>query len=335
MFADNRAVNTSLSQSTPLPRSSGIKIEVRPEILSDWQRATQEIESDFAPDYDRVEWEENSALNVMREEDEAFLLDSIKSVGRNLSSLKTLVAGTGTGRELTLLAQYGMCIDGVDLALPYLEITSQKLARLAMDDPSKIRLINSPIEGFLKDAPSNSYDCVSCLFSVINLLEDWRGALREFSRVLKPGGLLVLSAYGSASARVYQALDKGSLGYAPSILIRRTPEGLALGEGGQVLNAQFPEPRELSNELRSSGLSLVKRRGFLDLLSLLPKDPCDLPRFVEVLQDIDPDLARQVSGKTYASAMASILADDQTRAFTPETINNFAYVGYAAYKEII
>jgi ubiquinone/menaquinone biosynthesis C-methylase UbiE len=88
-----------------------------------------------------------------------------------------LDVGTGTGRVSVPLLKRGADLIGVDLSTRMMERLRGKFpaARLAQADASQLPF------------PSNSFNAVlTC--HVMHLVGQWREALREYQRVLKPGG---------------------------------------------------------------------------------------------------------------------------------------------------
>jgi ubiquinone/menaquinone biosynthesis C-methylase UbiE len=88
-----------------------------------------------------------------------------------------LDVGTGTGRVSVPLLKRGANLFGVDLSLKMMDQMRGKFpaARLAQSDASQLPF------------PTNSFDAVlTC--HVMHLVGPWREALREYRRVLKPGG---------------------------------------------------------------------------------------------------------------------------------------------------
>jgi ubiquinone/menaquinone biosynthesis C-methylase UbiE len=90
---------------------------------------------------------------------------------------RMLDVGTGTGRVSVPLLQRGADLVGCDLSPKMMAQLRKKVpsARLAEADASRLPF------------PANSFDAVlTC--HVMHLVGPWREALREYRRVLKPGG---------------------------------------------------------------------------------------------------------------------------------------------------
>jgi ubiquinone/menaquinone biosynthesis C-methylase UbiE len=93
-----------------------------------------------------------------------------------------LEVGAGTGRISIPLLERGALLFGLDLSRPMLQRQLEKYpaARVAQADAIDLPFANSQFEGLLT-------------IHVLHLVGQWRAALREFARVLKPGGVYVNS----------------------------------------------------------------------------------------------------------------------------------------------
>ncbi|MEO0250249.1 MAG: class I SAM-dependent methyltransferase [candidate division WOR-3 bacterium] len=91
-----------------------------------------------------------------------------------------LEAGCGTGAMLKTLEQWGLVI-GVDLATPALEFCRRRGCAY---------LVQASVERL--PFPEETFDLITAL-DLLEHVEDDQGALSEFYRVLKPGGLLALT----------------------------------------------------------------------------------------------------------------------------------------------
>lgn len=98
----------------------------------------------------------------------------------DLTGLKAHVldVGTGTGRISIPLLQRGLDLIGCDLSEKMLRRLQEKLptARIAQAEASRLPF------------PDDSFDALITAH-VLHLAAAWREALREFERVLKPGGV--------------------------------------------------------------------------------------------------------------------------------------------------
>jgi len=98
---------------------------------------------------------------------------------------RTLDLGCGTGSAFPMLRAREFDVVGIDLSSRMIAFAKQRYA-----DDRRIQLSRGDAE-FLPFADA-SFDTVTCL-GVFESLPDYTPALREIARVLRPGGLLVLS----------------------------------------------------------------------------------------------------------------------------------------------
>jgi ubiquinone/menaquinone biosynthesis C-methylase UbiE len=95
---------------------------------------------------------------------------------------RILEVGAGTGRISLPLLERGANLTGCDLSLPMLRRLQAKYAgaRLAQADATRLPFASACFDGVLS-------------IHVLHLVGAWREALREFARVLRPGGVYVNS----------------------------------------------------------------------------------------------------------------------------------------------
>jgi len=109
--------------------------------------------------------------------------------GEDLSGTEWLDAGCGTGTLSRWLAERGCAVLGVDAAPQMTNIA----AMLANSGASHGRLRFQHIETIARlPRDSNSADGILCS-SVLEYVPDPEACLTEFARVLRPGGILVVS----------------------------------------------------------------------------------------------------------------------------------------------
>lgn len=105
--------------------------------------------------------------------------------------LKALDAGCGTGVFTHQLVSTGMNVTGVD--------ESREMLRIAENKPElrTVRFVRGDIEHIPFDA--GSFDRILCGF-VIEFIQDAKRIITQLKRVLKPGGILVVSTLNSRGA---------------------------------------------------------------------------------------------------------------------------------------
>lgn len=109
-----------------------------------------------------------------------------------------LDVATGTGRlPLALLEQPGFQgrVIALDLSRKMLGIAAAKLAPYG----TRARLLHHPAESL--PFPDDTFDLVTCL-EALEFMMDFRVVLREMARVLRPGGMLVLTNRQGVDARL-------------------------------------------------------------------------------------------------------------------------------------
>lgn len=112
-----------------------------------------------------------------------------------------LDAGTGTGRFARRLASEGRQVIAVDAAEAMLETARQNAEREGLAD--NIRFVQGDIEDIpIGDA---SVDAITCIHVLVHY-ERIDQVVREFARVLKPGGCVVFELASSRVAKLYNRL---------------------------------------------------------------------------------------------------------------------------------
>ena len=135
----------------------------------------------FSEDYDRfVNWE--GRLNVEMQ----FIGDQLSSVGAR----SVLDAACGTGMHALALADSGFSVTGADISAGMIDQARANAASREQD----VRFV---VAGFgeLAERVGGQFDALICLGnSLPHLLTagDLVGALTDFARVLRPGGLLLI-----------------------------------------------------------------------------------------------------------------------------------------------
>ncbi|MBY0528752.1 MAG: bifunctional demethylmenaquinone methyltransferase/2-methoxy-6-polyprenyl-1,4-benzoquinol methylase UbiE [Rhabdochlamydiaceae bacterium] len=100
--------------------------------------------------------------------------------------LKVLDCATGTGDQIICLKENALSIDkvvGIDLAAEMVALAQKKIAQKPYASQIKLQ-VASALEIPYPDA---TFDCITISFGIRNVT-DVLGCLKEFVRVLKPGG---------------------------------------------------------------------------------------------------------------------------------------------------
>lgn len=114
-------------------------------------------------------------------------LPAFAKLGANLAGAHVLEPGCGHGVGAELLIQHAQArrVDGFDVDWQQLRQAQARARRLALP----LSLWRGDIQRIA--TASETYDAVVC-FGVLHHADDWRAALRELFRVLRPGGQLCL-----------------------------------------------------------------------------------------------------------------------------------------------
>jgi SAM-dependent methyltransferase len=111
---------------------------------------------------------------------------AIMALAGDVRGLRVLDAGCGPGVQAAELIGRGAAVTGVDLSVALLAIARD---RLGPDVPLHQADLSQPLP-----FPDGAFDLVTCSL-VMHYLAEWEPTLREFHRVLAPGGRLVLSTH--------------------------------------------------------------------------------------------------------------------------------------------
>jgi 2-polyprenyl-3-methyl-5-hydroxy-6-metoxy-1,4-benzoquinol methylase len=118
---------------------------------------------------------------------QAVLIECLET--RDLAGSSWLDAGCGTGTLSRLLAERGCTVLGVDAAIEMVEAAG----RLAQSEDRTVPLKFEQVETIARlPLVNDSCDGVLCS-SVLEYVSDVDACLTEFARVLRPGGLLLVS----------------------------------------------------------------------------------------------------------------------------------------------
>lgn len=129
---------------------------------------------------------------------EAGVADALRRAGRLDESSDVLEVGVGTGRIALPLARHVRSVAGVDLARPMLA----RLRDKRRDEPVLPVVARATALPF----PAARFDAVVGVH-IFHLIADWRGALAEVRRVLRPGGRLLAGSDDYLLRDVWQAVN--------------------------------------------------------------------------------------------------------------------------------
>jgi SAM-dependent methyltransferase len=216
----------------------------------------------MAADYDQLEpWYEHLYARV-----HAILCATLAPPSAGAAALD---AGCGTGFQTAVLHALGYRTYGVDLSAALLGVARQRVPHASF------------VRGRLEALPyaDTGFDAVVCCGSTLSFVADPAAAVREFGRVLRPRGRLLLEvehkwsadlAWMAASATTGDALGFGvSAGTLWRALARPLGESCVLPYPGYGELRLFTAPA-LTRLLAAAGLSVARMWGIHSATGLLP-----------------------------------------------------------------
>lgn len=150
----------------------------------------------IAPSYDRL----NHMLSF--QVDKLWRRHVVRIV-RRMEPRRILDVATGTGDLALALARHipGVQVLGVDLSEKMLDEAARKAAARGLED----RVVLSPGDAERLDLAAGSVDVVTSAFGVRNF-GDLEQGLREFARVLKPGGKAVILEFSTPRNPLFRSI---------------------------------------------------------------------------------------------------------------------------------
>jgi SAM-dependent methyltransferase len=276
-------------------------------------QATARLFDAMADDYDTLEPWYAHLYAVLH----PILLEALRGRG---SRGRALDAGCGSGFQTTLLERLGYESHGVDVAPRLLAAARRRVPSSALALASVEAL---PYRG-------ESFDALACCGSTLSFVDDPPAALREFARVLRPGGRLLLEVEHRPSLDLLwmlaSALAGDALGYGVSsreawrCLARR-------GDGGTVTypgygSLRLFRRRELDAMLARAGLRPVRRWGIHWITNLIPSTVLHRAELSSTtaavyarLRTIDARLAGSAGATRVANSLV-VLAEKPGRSLT-------------------
>jgi 2-polyprenyl-3-methyl-5-hydroxy-6-metoxy-1,4-benzoquinol methylase len=181
-------------------------------------------------DYYAKESQSEAALNRFRRVRDTILRVYVQRTGVSPKTLEVADIGCGAGTQSRIWAELGHSVHALDVNAPLLELGRQR----AQEDGHQIdfRL------GSASNLPWSDESMDVCIaLELIEHVVDWEGCMREFIRVLRPGGVLYLTTTNRLCP-LQQEFTLPLYSWYPRFL-KRYFEGLALTKRPDLVNYAF------------------------------------------------------------------------------------------------
>jgi ubiquinone/menaquinone biosynthesis C-methylase UbiE len=229
----------------------------------EWQRRFERFAARHQAEHLVSGWSETGLRRRLR----AF--ERLLDAGLLPAGARVLDLGCGAGTYVRLLAKRGHPVVGLDYSLPTLE-------RARAADPGQAARY---VGGNARRLPfrAQAFDAVLCI-GVFQALEHPQATLHEMTRVLAPGGVLLVETLNPWTPLALSRRLTGRLGRRPTRLRYGAPEAVAraMRAGGLVPRPRVPillPPRSLPGLER-----LLDRPWVEDTLARLPALRAVLPQ---------------------------------------------------------
>jgi len=137
---------------------------------------------------------------------------------------RILEAGVGTGLSLGYYPAHTE-VHGVDLSADMLKRAAEKVTRHGLNHVKSLQVMDV----CELDFPDSCFDAVSAQF-IITLVPDFKAAMNEFSRVIRPGGSIVLVNHFGAPKGVIAQVERVAapvvkrIGWSSDFKVRQVEE---------------------------------------------------------------------------------------------------------------
>lgn len=240
----------------------------------------RDIFNEMADEYDNLNdlWYRHTFAFIDKVLCEQFSLEGNSSSEKPVA----LDVGCGTGIQSLRLAQLGYKVIGVDIADELLIKAERKLKNAGYKD-AEFHITNAESLPFSDSVA----DCINCCGPTLSFVPDWRKALAEVGRCLKPKGKFLLEVEGKWNPdmlwEIINALGFNFLGYDESLatslghLLPPWRIGHSINysfrlESGETVSMPLRlfTPSELSRELKEWGLIEDRRWGLHVITNVFP-----------------------------------------------------------------
>ena len=267
----------------------------------DRQSAVTRLFDAMAPEYDaREPWYEHLYARL-----HAIVVLAL-APGPADRARRALDAGCGHGAQTALLARLGYRTHGIDLSGALLAIAQDRVPEAAF---TRADITAMPYATGL-------FDVVSCCGSTLSFVEDCDAALAELSRVLRPGGRLLIECEHAPSLDLGWTAISGLLGDALGYGVAPKTLWRALCDGQGTVHLPYPgygditlfRTRALRRRLQRAGLRWQQAWGIHSVTNVIPSTILHRPRLARPLGALYRAL-RVIDGAIETSRPARALAN--------------------------
>jgi SAM-dependent methyltransferase len=278
----------------------------------DRQSAVTRLFDAMAPDYARLEpWYEHLYARL-----HAILVRALAPRPGERAQ-RALDAGCGHGAQTALLRRLGYRTHGIDLSGALLAIARERVpgATFARADVTALPY------------PGGVFDVVSCCGSTLSFVNDSDAALAELSRVLRPGGRLLLECEHAPSLDLGWAAVSGLLGDALSYGVAPNTLWRAVRRRSGTIRLPYPGYGEITlfrthalrRRITRAGLRWRRAWGIHSITNVIPSTvlhrpvlPRPLRTLYRALRALDGALERSTPARALANSLVVLAEKRQT-----------------------
>jgi len=218
---------------------------------------SSEVKSTIA----NAEIHEGWAKNYRNTENEVFFEIAFNEIANTLNApngSSVLDAGCGSCRHSPRLAKHGMQVTAVDYSEYIVKKAKESIEIQGLSDSISVKqedLLNFSF-------PNESFNFVLC-WGVLMHIPSVEEAIAEVSRVLKPGGIIVLSEVNMNSIEVKLTETLRPILRKKNVVSKKTYAGIenwAETDSGRLLSRKV-DVKWLEKEFKKHGLYIVERRA--------------------------------------------------------------------------
>ena len=162
---------------------------------------------------------------------------------------------TGTGDQIVFFLNQNLKatqITGIDLSENMLSIAKDKLSSFPHVSLQKASMTNLPFE-------TSSICALTCSFGIRNV-ESFEDALKEFNRVLKPGGVILILESSRPQNKLLQVFHASYMRFVLPVLAKALKTDPDAYSYLAQTTSQFPCGQNFCNHLMDSGFNHVMHK---------------------------------------------------------------------------